>query len=370
MILPKLQNKLYKIVLKPILFKLDPEFIHDLFIKIGVLLGSWSLMRWKIKMLYQFRDSSLEQNILGIHFTNPVGLAAGFDKNAQLTKILPDVGFGFQEIGSITGRTCHGNAKPRLWRIPKSRGLIVYYGLKNKGCKALAKQLQDKTFNYPVGVSIAKTNDQRTVTEEQGIKDYAHAFKTMKDVGDFFVINTSCPNAFGGEPFSDPLKLEKLLERLDKIETNKPIFLKIAVDTTNNELDQLIEVAKKHRVHGFVVANLTKNYQSTLVQQEEVPKTAKGGVSGKPMQQLSDDLIAHLYQTVGNKFVIVGVGGIFSAEDAYRKIKNGANLVELITGMIYEGPQLIGEINQGLTKLLQKDGYKNIAEAVGANFRK
>ncbi len=369
MILTGLQKTLYKRLLKPILFLFDPEVIHDLFLKIGKLLGAFALTRWKTKLLYNYSNPALQEEILGLSFKNPIGLAAGFDKNAELTKILPAVGFGFQEVGSITGRSCPGNPKPRLWRLPKSRGLIVYYGLKNDGCKAIAKRLAGKHFDYPLGTSIAKTNDARTVTEEQGVKDYAHAFEALKDIGDFFVVNISCPNAFGGEPFAEPHRLELLLDRLDQIPTKKPVLLKFAVDLSIDEVDALIEVAKKHRVHGFVVANLTKNYANNAIQQNEIPQKAKGGISGQPIRQISNELIAHIYQTVGERFVIIGVGGVFSAAEAYEKIKNGASLVELITGMIYEGPQLIGEINRDLVKLLKKDGYKNISEAIGANFR-
>lgn len=369
MMLTKLQKTLYKRLLKPVLFLMDPEVMHDAFTNIGVFLGSNLLTRWITRRLYSYQSPSLEQEILGIQFKNPVGLAAGFDKNARLTSILPDVGFGFEEVGSITGRSCKGNPKPRLWRLPKSKGLVVYYGLLNDGCKAISKRLRRKTFRYPIGTSIAKTNDARTVTERQGIKDYANAFKAFADIGDFYVVNISCPNAFGGEPFSDPGKLDRLLTRLDKIKTKKPVFVKIAVDTSPTELNQIIAVCDKHRVHGFVIANLTKCYDRPEILKKEVQSIEQGGVSGMPTRQASNDLISHAYKMAGERYKIIGVGGIFTAEDAYEKIKNGASLVELITGMIFEGPQLIGDINKGLVRLLKADGYQNISEAIGANHR-
>lgn len=369
MLFPKIQAFKYKYIFKPIFFRLNPEFVHDRVTSTGRILGAFRITRFITKKLLAFQDPSLEQILVGIHFKNPVGLTAGFDKNAQLLNILPSVGFGFAQVGSITGRPCPGNPKPRLWRLPKSKGLVVYYGLKNDGCKAISRRLRRKTFRIPISTSIAKTNDIKTCDTKSGIKDYANAFKAFSEIGDFFTINISCPNTFGGEPFAEPAKLHDLLTRLDAIQTTKPIFLKIAVDISHEELDALVEVAKKHRVHGFVLANLTKKYDSESIDQKEIQNITKGGVSGKPTQAPSNDLIGHLYKTAGKRFIIIGVGGIFTAEDAYEKIKQGASLVQLATGMIFEGPQVIGQINKGLVKLLKADGYTNISEAIGANNR-
>jgi len=305
------------------------------------------------------------QTIGGIRFSNPIGLAAGFDKNAQLTRILPCVGFGFEEVGSITGEPCVGNPKPRLWRLPKSQGLVVYYGLKNDGCEAIAKRLRNEHFKFPVGVSVAKTNNSQTVDVQAGIADYEKAFRAFLDIGDYFTVNISCPNAFGGEPFSSPEKLDALLACLDTIETPKPIFLKMPADISTYELDALVAVADRHRVHGFVLTNLTKKRDRPEIVQDEIKGLDKGGVSGKPVYDASNKMISHLYKAVGKRYVIIGCGGIFSAADAYEKIRCGASLVQLITGMIFEGPQLIGEINCGLVRLLKRDGFSNISEAIG-----
>ena len=191
---------------------------------------------------------------------------------------------------------------------------------------------------------------------------------TMKDVGDFFVINISCPNVFGGEPFGDPDRLDALLTELDQIETSKPIFLKIAVDISPSELDGLVEVAGRHRVHGFIISNLTKKKDRSTIDQSELSEEQKGGISGRPTFKPSNKLISHLYKTTGDRYVIIGVGGIFSAEDAYEKIIRGASLVQLATGMIFNGPQLIGEINKGLVRLLKKDGFDSVSDAVGSKF--
>jgi len=363
----KLLHFFYTKALKPIYFHLDPEEVHNAMIRIGVSLGRYALTRKITSLLFSFSHPMLEQNILGIHFSNPIGLAAGFDKNALLTDILPSVGFGFAEVGSITGEPCEGNPKPRLWRLPKSKGIIVWYGLKNDGAEIISKKMKKLKFNIPIGISVAKTNSPETVNREKGIKDYLKAVEHFLDIGDYFTINISCPNAYGGEPFCGPLNLEALLSELDKIQIKKPIFIKLPPDLSEKEVDDILEISKKHRVHGFVISNLTKDPSNLKVNKEEFKNVSKGrgGISGKPVEDLSNKLISRIYQKEGDKFIIIGVGGIFSAEDAYKKIKLGASLTQLITGVIFEGPQLVSEINRGLVRLLKSDGFQNISEARG-----
>ncbi|MFA6017868.1 MAG: quinone-dependent dihydroorotate dehydrogenase [Patescibacteria group bacterium] len=360
----------YAYILKPILFCFDPEDVHDLATQTGILLGRFPITQAITRHLFDFRHHSLEQNVLGIHFSNPVGLAAGFDKNAELIDIMGPVGFGFSEVGSITGESCTGNPKPRLWRLPKSEGIMVWYGLKNKGSKEISNRLQRKSFSIPIGTSVARTNDATTVEIEAGIADYIKAFSAMATIGAYTTVNISCPNTCGGEPFTTPERLERLLTELDKIPTEKPIFLKFPSDIPFTNADALIDVAKKHRVNGFVIANLTKEYSASTIDQSEISNEMKGGIGGKPTFSLSNALISHAYSSAGDRFTIIGVGGIFTAEDAYAKIRAGASLVQLATGMIFRGPQLIGEINKGLVELLARDGFTNIAQAVGADHRK
>ncbi|PJE75880.1 quinone-dependent dihydroorotate dehydrogenase [Candidatus Uhrbacteria bacterium CG10_big_fil_rev_8_21_14_0_10_48_11] len=355
---------LYAYIAKPIFFRFDPEVVHDGIIRVGKVLGRCSAFRFTTKILFSYKHKKLEQTILGIKFTNPVGLAAGFDKNGELTDLLPSVGFGFVEVGSVTGEPCAGNAKPRLWRLPKSKGLVVYYGLKNDGCERITKNLKQKKFTIPTGVSIAKTNSPDTVDVSRGIADYTKAFVELKNVGAYATINISCPNAYGGEPFTDPNKLDSLLTSIDEIKITKPIFLKLSADLTFAEVDAILETAKQHRVHGFICTNLTKNRANKTIIDANVSQ--KGGIGGKPVQDLSTELVRYVYQRAQGNYVVIGCGGIFSAADAYEKIKAGASLVQVITGMIFEGPQLIGEINRGLVKLLKKDGFDTISEAVGS----
>jgi dihydroorotate dehydrogenase len=363
--MPALIGFFYRHLLKPFLFLFDAEAVHDNFLKIGQFLGRFRLTRAATRFLFAYKNKCLQQIILGISFPNPVGLSAGFDKDAKLTDIISEVGFGFDEVGSITGEPCDGNPRPRLWRLPAQKSLVVHYGLKNEGCETVAARLKNKHFKIPIGTNIAKTNNVACAITEAGISDYAKAFAALKDIGDYFTVNISCPNAYGGEPFVDPDRLDALLAKLDGIATKKPVFLKLSPDIRGEKLDAIIAVCDHHRVNGFVCSNLTK--EKTAAEGKGAGDLRmKGGLSGRLVQKLSDEQIAYLYKKTSGKYVIIGVGGIFSAEDAFRKIQAGASLLGLVTGMIYEGPQLIGEINRGLVPLLRAGGFSNLAEAVGS----
>lgn len=351
--------------MKPLFFRQDAEIVHDRIVRLGAAIGRSGTARQAAVWLFSYEHPALEQTVNGLRFPNPVGLSAGFDKNAELLDILPSVGFGFVEIGSVTGEPCAGNAKPRLWRLPASRGLVVNFGLNNDGCDVIAARLFGKSFAIPIGTSIAKTNSEKTVRTEEGIADYTKAFRAFASIGDYTTVNISCPNAFGGQPFSDPVRLHVLLDALDEIPSDKPVFVKLSADLGVDGLDATLEVALRHRVHGFVISNLTKCRDADRIAADELRRVGAGGISGKPVEALSNVLISHARKAAGDRFTIVGVGGIFSAEDAYEKIKRGASLVQLITGMIFQGPQLIGEINRGLVQLCERDGFSSIAEAVG-----
>lgn len=359
----KIIGVFYRGILKPIFFQINPEKVHDHATKFGIFLGKFRVTRTLTRWAFYYAHPALEQTILGLHFTSPVGLAAGFDKNGQLGQILPELGFGFVEIGSVTGEACSGNPKPRLWRLPKSRSLAVYYGLKNDGAEAVALSLRGVAHAIPCGMSIAKTNSPATVEIDAGITDYVKALQAVKSVNDYITVNISCPNAFGGEPFTTPESLELLLAELDRWPGGGPRFLKMPADISSTEIAALVAVADRHRVDGYVCSNLTKDRTNPAIKDLSVPGC--GGLSGKVVNDRANQVIAEIYKLTGGQKIIIGVGGIFSAVDAYQKIKLGASLVQLITGMIYEGPQLISEINVGLVRLLKADGYENISEAVG-----
>lgn len=366
-----LLRKSYRNLLRPYLFQLDPENAHDLFTNFGEFLGKSYLTKTITKSIFYYQNKALSQKVAGISFHNPVGLSAGFDKDASLQAILPDVGFGYMQIGSVTLKPYLGNLEPRLYRLIKSKGLVVNYGLKNIGVnKIIAKLKNYDQPSFPLGISVAKTNCRETVGTKEGISDYYKCLKLLDNngIGNFYTLNISCPNTFGGEPFTTPDKLKKLLKKISTLNIQKPIFVKMPINLNWQEFKKLLNVIVKYQLAGVVISNLTKTRDPKLIK-DDIPKGVIGGISGKPTEKQGNVLISKTYKNYKDKLIIIGVGGIFSAEDAYEKIKSGATLVQLITGMVFEGPQLIGEINQELVELLQNDGYKNINEAVGAYYR-
>lgn len=354
-----LESFLYRRVARPLFFLVKPEAIHNRMLGVGKLLASNPLGQGLTKLFFDYSNDALRQTIAGISFPNPVGLAAGFDKNGVLTTLLDKVGFGYMEIGSVTGQQCDGNTGTRLWRLKEKNSLIVNYGLANDGAEEIAARLSKHRTRIPLGISVAATNSPETAAELGAIRDYAKAYAIFvrQGLGDYYTINISCPNSFGGESFLAPDRLEHLLTVIDGVknlyQAPQPIFLKLAAAIDGAQLDTIIAIARKHHISGFVCSNLHKE------------KNQIGGLSGLPVQQASTDLIRNIYKKTKGEFIIIGCGGIFSATDAYEKIKAGANLLQLITGMIYQGPQLISEINSGLVQLLKQDGYTNIAQAVG-----
>jgi dihydroorotate dehydrogenase len=358
----RISGWLYRHLLKPVFFMQDPEDVHDRMSNMGEFLGSYGFTNRLTRIMFGFESKMLEQNVAGINFKNPIGLAAGFDKDAKLTQILPAVGFGFEEIGSITAKAYQGNQKPRLYRLPERLSLRVNYGLKNFGAEAVYDKLKKLSFSFPVGISIAKTNSQETSQVPMGIDDYFFTFKKFQDLGDYFTINISCPNTCEEKPvFAEPENLNLLLTKLFSMPKIKPIFIKLSPDLPDIQLNKILEVCREYPLDGFVCTNLTKinnfNHQG------------KGGFSGKAVEELTNQLISKVYKYYGGNKIIIGCGGVFNAKDAYKKIRLGSSLIQLITGMIFEGPQLIGEVNRDLSKLLLNDGFKNIQEAVGVDSK-
>lgn len=364
---------LYRNILKRIFFRFDAEKVHEEMIRMGHDLGGNILTRSAVASMFATPDLPiLSQTIDGVEFRNPVGLSGGFDKNGILTDIIPAVGFGFMEVGSVTAKPYEGNPGQRLWRLKKSRSLVVHIGLSSVGADEIANRLRNKKYAIPIGINIAKTNCSETNELESGIEDYVETYKKFLDIGQFFTINISCPNVAGGQPFHRAEWLDALLVELEKTPTKKPIFIKISPDLSREEIDRILEVASRHHINGFVCSNLTKRRDLATIIDADVSPI--GGISGKVVEALANELIAYVYQHPirrhdGQRFVIIGAGGIFSAEDAYTKIRAGASLLELITGMIFEGPQLISDIRLGLADLLRRDGYAHLSEAVGVDHR-
>ncbi len=361
----KVLGALYRTILKPIFFTVDPETMHDRMTGIGSRLGSFSATRWMTAKMFGYTHPMLHTTVAGLSFTNPVGLSAGFDKEGKLIDILPAVGFGFMEIGSVTGSPSAGNPKPRLWRLKKSRSLVVHYGLNSTGSAKIGSRMAGQKTAIPLLISIAKANNSEFDSEVSGIADYVRAGTNLRGVGNARVINISCPNTTGGEPFVDPVRLERLLGSLSEMIHALPTFIKLPVDCTDAEYDGIIEVAMRHRITGFICTNLSKRRDNPAIVDINVPP--RGGISGKVVEADANRVLSYVFKKTDGKIPLIGVGGICSAEDAYTKIRLGASLVSLITGLIFEGPQLIGEINRGVVRLLKRDGFTTISEAVGVD---
>ena len=355
---------LYKKALKPLLFKTDPEFIHDAFVNMGEVAGKVKAGRALISSMYGYNGPDISKTVDGITFKSPVGLAAGFDYNGKLAHVLDCLAFGADEIGSVTARPCEGNAKPRLKRMIKSQSLVVYKGLRNQGVDRIIERLKTtkKPEGFVWGISIAKTNDEGGSTLEGGIADYHYSLKRLveENIGDFYTINISCPNVHGGENFAEPERLRKLLEKLKTVEHSKPMYVKMPINTEWEEFNGLLKVLDEFNIHGVVIGNLNKNYADAAYP-EEAPKEYRGGLSGKLCFHLSNDLIRKTKQHWGNRFTIIGCGGILSVSDAMVKLEAGADLLQLITGMIFEGPHLMKEICEAYAeRVKQEHGEKEL----------
>ncbi|HVO28641.1 MAG TPA: quinone-dependent dihydroorotate dehydrogenase [Candidatus Paceibacterota bacterium] len=358
---------MYEKIIKPVLFRFEPERMHDLFVWIGEVLGSLALGRWLVGAVCRYEHPALRTRVAGIDFENPVGLAAGFDKDVRLTRIMPSVGFGHMEVGAVTRHPYGGNPGRRLARLPADRSLIVYYGLKNIGADAVEEKLKKLKFEIPVGINIAKTN-RADIKGAASVGDYAATYRMLAEYFAYVTLNISCPNAQDGCTFQDPAMLDGLLAAIAREKKYGPVFLKLSTHLTAEEADAILAVVEKHSfVDGFVIGNLAKRRGILDLKspKERLDLIPEGGISGGPVKELATNLIRHIYKRTGGRYAIIGLGGVFTAEDAYEKIKAGASLVQIITGLIYGGPLAVKRINRGLVKLLERDGYAHIAEAVG-----
>ena len=361
----------YQNISKPILFLQHPDVVHRRLMRMAKTVQRIPGLR-DAPMLWSHRSRRLEQEVAGITFKNPIGLSAGFDKNIKIPRMIQNIGFGFMIGGSITAQPCAGNPKPWFYRLPKSKSLVVHAGLPNDGAQAIVERLKRQSTrqfdDFPLSVSVAKTNTPECATDEQAIADYCQSLALLEKhaVCQLYEINISCPNTFGGEPFTTPARLESLLSAVDALRLSKPLFVKMPISIPWREFRELLEIVVTHNVQGVTIGNLLKGRARANLS-EDLPVSVMGGLSGAPTRDISTELIRRTYETHGDRLVIIGVGGVFSASDAYEKIKAGASLVGLITGLIFEGPQLVGEINVGLEKLLKKDGHASIADAVGSD---
>ena len=361
---------------RPLIFLMEPEEAHYSLKRVGVFLGNNPITRGLTSALMDYNHKSLAIEVDGIKYRNPVGLSAGFDKDGELTKIYPSLGFGLAELGSFTGEICPGNPGKRLFRMIKSKAIVVWYGLNNEGAETISKRLAKEDFGrLRVGINAANSNLTPEFDLDASINDYLKTMKLFKDIGDYYTVNISCPNTQEGEPFVDKDNLDVLLAAIVKEIrpiSDKPIYVKLAADMTLEEINTIVDACVEWGMDGVVCTNLAKPEYNSEHRPEEYPTEkgllpkGKGAMSGLPLQRISTNVIRHVYRRTKGKLTIIGVGGIFSAKDAYEKITSGASLLHMITTMIFDGPQNINEINRGLVKLLKKDGFKSLSEAVGS----
>ncbi len=335
---------IYTKLLKPLLFQIDPETVHESALALGESLGKSKIAKNIFAFLYKGKVKQIK--ILGITFKGKAGMAAGFDYTASLPEIVPSLGFGFTTIGSITNSPYSGNPRPRLGRLPKSRSLMVNKGFKNPGVKAIIAKLQSKKFDIPVGISIGRTNV--LMSQNESVADIVSAFRAFeksKVNNAFYELNISCPNLFGNVDFYTQAKLKRLLDALTKLKIKKPVFVKMPISLTNKQTLAILDTISKSFVKGLIIGNLQKDRKNKALDRQEVKKFAVGNFSGKPTFERSNELIKLARITYKDRFVIIGCGGVFNSKDAQAKIAAGADLVQLITGLIYEGPQVISQIN-------------------------
>lgn len=353
-------------LLRKALFAFPPETAHHLGILGIKTIFNTPFLSSIITKRLQYENSMLQQNIMGLTFKNPVGLAAGFDKYCTFFHRFEALGFGFGEIGTITPLPQDGNEKPRLFRDPKAKAILNRMGFNNGGMQKCIDRLQKvKSHSIPLCINIGKN---KITPNENAKDDYLKLIKGLSDYASFFTVNISSPNTPGLRNLqakSDLLQLLEPIVALNQKLKNLPIALKIAPDITEVEVDDIVSVVLKTGISCIITTNTT--IDKTLI--DEKFKNEAGGVSGIPVREKSDQVLKWVAERTKNKIPIIGVGGIFSAEDAYRKIKLGASLVEVYTGWIYQGPSLVKEINIGLENLLKKDGHNHISEAIGKDLK-
>lgn len=333
---------MYKILIRPILFWFDPEEVHYFSFSFIKFIAKIPFVPSILKSIYEVKDTRLEREVFGLKFKNPVGLAAGFDKDAKCYKELSNFGFGFIEIGTVTPKPQAGNPKKRLFRLKEDSAIINRMGFNNDGVDAAVNRLK-KNNGILIGGNIGKN---KITSNENAIDDYLTCFDALFDYVDYFVVNVSSPNTPNLRELQEKKPLTELLSKLEtrnsEHETKKPILLKIAPDLTNEQLLDIIDIIAITKIAGVIATNTTLSRDN--LQSEN--KSETGGLSGKPLTHRSTEIIRFLSEKSNKAFPIIGVGGIHSAQDALEKLEAGASLVQLYTGFIYEGPKLVKDINQ------------------------
>lgn len=342
---------MYRFFIRPLLFLVDPEVIHHFtfgFLKFWCRIPG---VRAILALFYSYKSPQLGKTLFGVHFPNPVGLAAGFDKDARMIDELSALGFGFIEIGTVTPKAQPGNDKPRLFRLPADNALINRMGFNNKGAHHAAERLKSRRPGVVVGGNIGKN---KITPNEEAVKDYELCFEELYPYVDYFVVNVSSPNTPGLRDLQEKEPLKKLLMGMKMLSNTKPkpkpVLLKIAPDLTLTQLDDIVEILRESGTDGVIATNTTISREGLKTPKDVVAKIGAGGLSGKPVRERSTEVIAYLRAKMGQGYPIVGVGGIMKPEDAVEKLKAGADLVQVYTGFVYEGPAFVKRILKKIEK--------------------
>jgi dihydroorotate dehydrogenase (fumarate)/dihydroorotate dehydrogenase len=354
-------------MVRPIAFRFDAERMHNSSIRALHLMGSISPVREAYRWHHRVIDPRLETEVCGLKFDNPIGLAAGYDKNGTATRGLAALGFGFLEIGSISIDASPGNPLPRLFRLPEHEAIVVYYGLPNIGAEQVARILEKTRLPVPLGVNLVNTNRLRPETEEEILDDFGRAVSATREYADYLVLNLSCPNTeTGGECFGDRSRIIRLLEVFQSDAIDRPLFLKVSPLSGVPGIETLLEAVEPFPfVSGFIF-NTPGGKPDSLGLTDAQKQAMPGAVTGPVHKWLMNESIKNLYQRMDReRYKIIGIGGVFTAEDAYQKIRLGASLVQLLTALIYRGPGVIRSINRGLVELLKRDGFDHVGQAIG-----
>lgn len=367
--------RVYETVVRPLLFRLDAERAHNLALRSSELAGRFELTRRTARRAFGFRDERLRVDCGGLSFDNPLGLAAGFDKNGRAPALLGALGFGHVEIGSVSAHPSEGNPRPRLFRLPEERALVVSYGVPNDGAEVISRRLDGGRDSARLGVNLVKTNDPaRPAVEPDVYEDYARSFELLQDHADYVALNMSCPNSPGDRDFFDHLpRFDRLLARLSELSPRAPVFLKLKPTRDEGVLREIVAIADGYPfVAGFSI-NLPagKPADLRLSAPRELLERMPGAVGGRPVEQLVNDILARLYGVVGRdgRYGLMAAGGVFSAADALRKVRLGASVVQLYSGLVYRGPGIVREILSGMAAQLERDGFESVGDAVGADVR-
>lgn len=342
---------MFRLLIKPILFSFTPETAHNIVARLLLLLSYIPYSKYLVRLFFHFSSSSLEREVMGIKFPNPIGLAAGFDKNAELYNPLSDFGFGFIEIGSVTPVEQPGNSKPRIFRLVEDKALINRMGINNKGVKHTVSKLKQIKPRVIIGGNISKSTAS---SNEQAPLDYEKSFAQLYDFVDYFVVNVSCPNVKGLTKLQDITSLSEIVDKLTLLrkyyDDYRPILLKVSPDLTNEQLDEIIELILVSGLDGIVATNTTISRDNLLTERDKVEGIGEGGLSGAPLFNRSLEMVRYINKKTGGQLPIIGVGGIITPVQAKEMLDAGASLVQIYTGFIYNGPGFVKQILKYLNK--------------------